>query len=265
MVTKVVEIIDTHTHVEPWFMDIGATKPEPGMFDNLFADCPHKGRLCVSSTGRNPVLAGEGNVAAVRKLAELLKPSPDKFIGSIMVDPNDLEGALEAIEIGVKELGMQMVGELVQYIHGWRSDGPEAIPVVQKAIDLDVPLMFHSASAEHAEGVAHIAEKFPRARIIIAHASGGRDWRRGVELIKNLQNVTVEIMRGNDKPLEVLLKEVGPSRITYGTDFGVHQGPELRYTAGNWLLEALEKLKLKDSEIEKICSGNAKELMKLEG
>jgi len=260
-----IEIIDTHCHVEPWFLCHEVECPDPGWFHALFAGCRHRGRLVVSSTGRNPILAGAGNVAAVEKLAQLIGPFPDKIIGSVMVDPKDLDAALEAIEIGVNELGMRCVGELVQYIHGWRTDGREILPVVQKAIDLDVPLSFHASCEDHAEAVARLAEKFRRARIIAAHSVGGRSWRRGIREVKRLPNVWVEIMEGNAEQLAVALREVGASRITYGTDFGLHQDPELRYSAGEWLLDCLERLHLKDADMEAICSGNAKRLMGLAG
>ena len=259
-----IEVIDTHCHVEPWFLSPEVDGPDLGWFADLFAETKYPTRLLSSSTGRNPVLQGEGNVVAVRKLAKLVAPFPDKILGSIMVDPHDREGALEAVEIGVRELGMRCVGELVQYIHNWRTDGPLILPVVQLAIELDVPLMFHVSDEGHAEGVARLAEKFPRANIIAAHSAGGRSWRRGIENVRELPNVWVEVMRGNVEQIRLLLRTVGASRITFGTDFGVHQDPQLRYTAGNWLIECLEELGCKADDVERIAGGNAKKLLKLE-
>jgi len=260
-----IEIIDTHCHVEPWFMDASASLPDPGCFRNLFAECRHRARLVVSATGRNGVLQRQGNVAAVRRLAALIAPVPETLIGSVMVDPNDGDGALEAIELGVGELGMRCVGELVQYIHGWRTDGREVLPIVAKAVELDVPLDFHVSSADHAEGLARLAEKFPRAKFIAAHHAGGREWRRGLETVRRLPNVWVEVMRPADPArLEAVLRAVGPGRVTYGTDFGVHAAPELRYTDGNLLLDRLAELGLKAADAEAVCSGNARRLLRLD-
>ncbi|MHC4715475.1 MAG: amidohydrolase family protein [Planctomycetota bacterium] len=260
-----IEIIDTHCHVEPWFMTPEATAPPPGCFDELFSQCRHRTRLVVSSTGRNPVLEGQGNVAAVRKLAELIGPFPDKLIGSIMVDPHDRDGALEAIEIGVRQLHMRCVGELVQYIHGWRTDGREILPVVARAIELDVPMNFHISSEDHAEGLARLAEKFRRGRFIAAHEAGGRAWRRGLEAVRALSNVWVEVMRPVDRgKVAAVIEAVGARRVLYGTDFGVHAGADLRYTAGNDLLDCLDALGLGAGDVERICSGNARELLGLD-
>ncbi|MFB3891401.1 MAG: amidohydrolase family protein [Phycisphaerae bacterium] len=255
-------IIDTHTHAEPWFTSLPEA-PAAGTFDNLFANCRHRTRLVVSTTGHD-LLKKRSNVGEARKLAELLRPFGDKFIGSVMVNPHDTDDAVAAVEIGVKELGMKAVGELVQYIHDWRTDGPEILPVVMKAIELDVPMDFHSSADEHAEGVARLAEAYPRGKFIIAHAGGGRAWRRGLEYVRRRPNVWVEVM-DNAQPgeLEGVLAAVGPARMTYGTDFGVHASPELRYEAGNHLLDRLCRLGLEDADIEKICSGNAVRLMNL--
>ena len=85
-----------------------------------------------------------------------------------------------------------------------------------------------------------------------------------MEIVKDHPNVWVEVMRGNREQIKTLLKLVGSSRITYGTDFGVHQDPALRYTAGNWLIQCLEELGCKGDDIERIAGRNAKELLKLE-
>ncbi|HUW58509.1 MAG TPA: amidohydrolase family protein [Planctomycetota bacterium] len=256
-----VEIIDTHCHTEAWFMDEPLKRPDPTWFRELYAECRHRTRLVISSTGGGPVMR-QGNVVCVRTLAGLLAPFPDKFIGSMMINPHG-DDALEAIELGAGELGMRCVGELVQYIHNWRTDGPLILPVVQKAIDLELTMMFHVSDETHAEAIARLAEKFPRGRFIAAHASGGRSWRRGIETVRRLPNVWVEIMRGNEDQLKLLLEAVGAARITYGTDFAIDARPELRYRAGSWLLDCLERLKLKDADVQRITSGNAKELLNL--
>ncbi len=260
-----IEIIDTHVHAEPWFLSPDTPVPPPACFDALYSGCRHRTRLLVCSTGGGESLKQEGNVAAVRKLAELIGPFPDKFIGAVMVDPHDADGALEAVEIGVNEYGMRCVGEMVQYIHGYRTDGREALPVVAKAAELDVPLNFHVSSADHAEGLARLAEKFPRARFIAAHAAGGSAWRRGLEAVRHFPNVWVEIMAHADAhQIETIIAAVGVDHLLYGTDFGVHTDPELRYTAGNILLDRLAEMELPAADVDAICCGNAKRVLGLD-
>jgi len=255
------EIIDTHVHLESWFMTEPDAAVDRTWFSDLFSECRHRTRLIVASTGRHPQML-EGNVASVRCVAKVANAFPDKFIGTMMINPHGAD-ALDAIELGAGELGMRMVGELVQYIHDWRTDGPEILAVVQKAIDLDLTMMFHISDERHAERIARLAEKFPRGRFLAAHSAGGRSWRRGIHVVHPLPNIRVEIMRGNEDQLKLLLDTVGAPRITFGTDFAIDDNPALRYRAGNWLLECLDRLGVKDADAERICSGNARELLNL--
>ena len=78
MTTPDVEIIDTHCHVESWFMDTADKEPDSTWFKDLFSECGHRTRLLISGTGRNPVVL-ESNVVAVRTLAKLLAPFLQTF------------------------------------------------------------------------------------------------------------------------------------------------------------------------------------------
>jgi len=260
-----IEIIDTHVHAEPWFCTIDEPVPPPDAFDSLYADCRRRTRLVTCVTGKNPVLAEAGNIAAVERLADLLKPFPDKFIGAVMVNPHDVDSAVAAVELAVTTCGFRLVGEMVQYIHNYRTDGPEAVPVVAKAVELDVPVMYHVSSSDQAERIARLAEAFPAGRFLAAHYAGGREGRRGLEVVRPLANISVEIMRpSSDEQVAAVLDAVGPRRITYGTDFGLHGDPELRYTSGNDLLDRLDRLGLPAADVDAICSGNARRLMELD-
>ena len=256
-----IEIIDTHVHLEAWYLTEPDATPDPNGFRDLFSECRHRTRLLLASTGRHPMMT-RSNVASVRNVAKVSAAHPDKFIGSMMINPH-MDDALEAVELGVRELGMRAVGELVQYIHSWRTDGPEILPVIVRAIELDLSMMFHVSDETHAEAIARLAAKFPRGRFIAAHAAGGRSWRRGIETVRPCPNVWVEIMRGNEEQLKLLLATVGSSRITFGTDFAIDDNPGLRYRAGNWLLDCLDRLGVRDADVERITSGNARDLLGL--
>jgi len=49
--------------------------------------------------------------------------------------------------------------------------------------------------------------------------------------------------------------------IVFGTDFNI--SPGLDYQFGNRLLDVLETMKMKDRDMEKICSLNAKKILKV--
>jgi len=141
------------------------------------------------------------------------------------------------------------------------------LPIVQLAGELDAPINFHAGAAAHVEGVMHLAESFPRTRFVMAHF-GGRAWRMAWRLVKQagLDNLYIEI---NGRPTPELAAEriaaaidaAGIDHLVLGTDFCLRPGA--RYEDGDRLLDALEVLKLKDADVERICSLNARELFRL--
>jgi len=165
----------------------------------------------------------------------------------------------------VREYGLRLVGEQCQYVHGYRTDGPEMLPIVQRAVDLDVAVSFHITSERHAERLGRLAERFPRARFLAAHYAGGRSWRRGLRTLKQHANVSVEIQAVEPERIAGTLDAVGARRITIGTDFFLHERDDCRYRRGDRIVDCLRALKVCEVDIARICSGNAREFLKCEG
>ena len=258
-----IEIIDTHVHAQPPLTDTGA-EVDSTWFRDLFSGCRHPTRLVVSCSESSRWLKDGRNVAMMRAIGDIHRTFPDVFIGALMVEPHATEDALAAVELGVRDFGLRLVGEQCQYIHNYRTDGPEMLPVIQKAVDLDVAVSFHVSSERHAEAVARLAEKFPRARFLAAHYSGGRSWRRGLEAVRRYANIWVEIQAVQPERIRGAIDAVGTRRLTIGTDFFLHERPDCRYRRGDSILDCLKTIGLKDADIERIASGNARELLRLE-
>ena len=257
-----IEIIDTHVHAQPSLTDAPGAAASAS-FTHLFSECRHRTRLVVSCSESSTVLKSGDNVAMMRALGRVHRTLPGVFIGALMVEPHATDDALDAIDLGVREFDIRLVGEQCQYVHGYRTDGPEMLPVIRRAIDHDLAVSFHVSNETHAERVARLAEKFPRGRFIAAHYAGGRSWRRGLETVKPHPNVHVEIQAPEDERIRGVIDAVGTRRITMGTDFFLHERDDCRYRRGNAILDCLERLGLKDADVERICSGNAKALLKL--
>lgn len=73
----------------------------------------------------------------------------EHVIPTLCVNPNHLEDSLEAMELGVREFGIKVIGELCQYIHNYRTDGPEMLQVAQKAVELGAPVHLHCSDETH--------------------------------------------------------------------------------------------------------------------
>ena len=258
-----IEIIDQHTTVGEGIME-ETELLTPEILAEVCSECRHTTRF-ISTDGRNE--AGDFPVKSVRRLQEVIEPLDGAVEGWIAVNPYFLEPGLEAIEIGVREFGMKSVGEMIQYMEDWITDEYMVLPMVQLAGDLDVPINFHASCADHVAGVMHLAESYPRTRFVMAHF-GGRAWRMAWRLVKDakLPNLYIEI---NGSPtreragerIAAAIDAAGLDHLVLGTDFRIQPGA--KYGHGNLLLDALEHMKLKDNEIERICSLNARELFKL--
>jgi hypothetical protein len=48
-------------------------------------------------------------------------------------------------------------------------DSKEVRTIIEKAMELDVPLNLHSSEPPHLQAIARLAREYPRARIIMAH------------------------------------------------------------------------------------------------
>lgn len=121
----------------------------------------------------------------------------------------------------------------------------------------DIPLLFHSwyktvelyGAESDPSDIAVLAKKFPKLRILMAHLTGCR--LRGVQDIKNCPNVCIDTSGGQpeDGYLEYALKELGPDRILFGTDYS---GRDLASQ-----LARIYSVEMSDEDREKILSGNA--------
>lgn len=91
----------------------------------------------------------------------------------------------------------------------------------------DIPVLWHSwykstckfQFESDPSDIAYFAKKFPRLRVLMAHMTGCE--RRGIQDIKNCPNVVVDTSGAQpyDGYLEYTLKNLGPDRVLYGSDY----------------------------------------------
>jgi predicted TIM-barrel fold metal-dependent hydrolase len=103
---------------------------------------------------------------------------------------------------------------------------PEVFPIVERAIDLDIPILQHTWRKTGGNGpdeteprqMADLARRYPRAKLIMAHCGGA--WEYGVKAVRACPNVVVDTSGANPTQgfLEMALRDLGPGRIVFGTD-----------------------------------------------
>lgn len=161
-------------------------------------------------------------------VAQAMKRHPEKILGMCFVNPGYCVEALAEIERCVTELGM--IG--VKLYHQYFIDDPIQFPLIEKCIELDIPILMHAGMVcdpacrraeprlSHGVHFANIGKRYPQARFIMAHIGGGGDWQGSLKPIKDVPNVFID-MSGSvyDTPIiEESVRILGADRILFGTD-----------------------------------------------
>jgi glutamate-1-semialdehyde 2,1-aminomutase len=150
------------------------------------------------------------------------------------------------------------------------------------------------ADPENQTYIREHCRRYPGAKLILAHAARGfcgPHTVEGLPGIKGLSNVYFDTSAICESlPLEAILREYGPRRLLFGTDFPVSEFRGKAFTIGDgyfwvyddtldwvaWrmgaptlvgiesllaLQQACRSLNLADAEVERIFSGNVRELL----
>lgn len=158
---------------------------------------------------------------------EAMKRYPGKVYGMAYVHPGHLTEALAQIDHCVQDLGM--VG--VKLYRDYRMDDPIQNPIIEKCIDLDVPILMHAMRNMDRNSVlmhpltstgvhiANAAKRYPEAVFQLGHFTI-TDWEYQLKAIAPYENIYTD-MSGSayDRPqMEQAVQMLGANRILFGTD-----------------------------------------------
>lgn len=159
-----------------------------------------------------------------RYTAKLIENYPEQFYGYCFINPHYLKESLEEMDYTIKRLGFVGIGEVCPHVLNFEMDSKEMRAIIEKGIELDVPLNLHSSEPSHFRAIAKLAREYPKAKIIMAHLGGFRFWRDGIEAIKDCDNVWVDCSAWvmlTMGAFENAVKELGAERVLFGTDFPI--------------------------------------------
>lgn len=159
-------------------------------------------------------------------ILEPLERWPDKLLGMIQLNGNDVPASLRALDQWLRDGPMLGV-----YFPG---GGPGALTcthqnimrLVERVIELKGVIMQHTwfkTGGKRGPGestpaeLAVLASKFPEQSFLCAHAGG--EWERGIRAVRALPNILVETS-GFDATagfIEMAVRELGPQRIIFGS------------------------------------------------
>jgi predicted TIM-barrel fold metal-dependent hydrolase len=215
-------IWDLHCHLEGF----AGTTPEQrmasliGVADRLGID-----RVCVFMgypflENPTPEQIHEQNDQVLRAIAHW----SHRAFGFVYLSPRHLDFSLKEFERCVKNGPMTGVKLWVAA----RASVPELDPIVEAAAAMNAVIFQHTwhktsgnlpGESEPAD-LASLAARHPAVPMICGHTGG--EWETGLRTVRRLTNVSVDLA-GFDPTagvVEMALREVGASRIIYGSDAG---------------------------------------------
>jgi predicted TIM-barrel fold metal-dependent hydrolase len=167
-----------------------------------------------------------------RIFGEIAATHPKRLVYLVAVDPRRKD-AVQVLEEGVTKQGAR--GLKLHPTTGFYPDDPVCYPLYEKALELDVPVLFHTGTqpapmkAKYARPlcVDGAAADFPDLKMVMAHV-GHCWWEEALALAGSKWNLYIDISGWQREflyhpnvfydMLRRALDEIGPWRVMYGTD-----------------------------------------------
>ena len=199
-------------------------------------------------------------------VSEAVKRFPDRFIGFAGVDPHKGALAVDELVRGVKELGL-VGAKFIPHLLEMSPNDPRMYPVLEKAQELNIPVLFHTGTHFHTgarlkychpEPLDDIAIDFPELKIIAAHF--GFPWfYEALAVVQKNGNVYFNIAGWAPRHIpEYVIKMMnGPlaDKALLGSDFPLI--PRAR------IIKELKELPIKEKTLEKVTSKNPARILNL--
>lgn len=203
-------------------------------------------------------------------VADLCQRYPDKFTGFASVDPKR-KNAPKVLEVAVKKLGLKGL-KLHPPLQNFFPNSPKIWPLYKKAVDLNIPVVFHVGSTPFGSLVKlsqadpllidDVAIAFPKLKIILTHL--GTMWQNETFMVAEKNpNVYLDTAAYpyeiKDLLTENLIRRIGEDKFIFGTDFPMpYEGKMHRMKD---YVDTINGLNLSQGIKEKIFSKNLEKLL----
>jgi predicted TIM-barrel fold metal-dependent hydrolase len=208
-------VIDAHSHLGY----MGSFGMRDISFEETLDAADEAGidKLCVCSVESLFFDTESGNESVYR----IMKKYPKRVIGFASISsPYFGKKGIEQIQKAVEVYGMKGIGEL-ETNPSFQIDIPQWIAILEKSVDLKVPVLVHAPPGP----CARAAERVPEATLILAHIGTGHgitatEWLDSIEMAKKHSNVYLETCTSITSygQIEMAIREVGAERLVFGSD-----------------------------------------------
>lgn len=168
----------------------------------------------------------------LQEVDDLLKRWPDRLLGFVWLNPNQLQESLAALDRWVRDgpmVGVKFGGGETGTL---RCNHPNFDPIIRRAAELEAVVYIHTwlkvggtplrpggdnnPGESTPQDVMDLSARYPRMPLLCGHAGG--DWELGIRTIRRNPNVWLEIA-GCDPTagmVEMAARELGAERIIFG-------------------------------------------------
>lgn len=250
-------IIDAHGHLEP------KTAKNCKAFNALQIHAMDKLNIdmcAISVLTPNKRPAPDEFIEANNDCLFYMKEYKGRILGYCFVNAGYAKQAVAEVQRCFDE---GMIG--VKLYHAYFMDDPALYPVVEKTIDLGIPILMHAGFSYHEklrnrqpnlsgpENFLNLSKVYPEALLIEGHIGGGGDWEYVIEGLKLDSRIYADTSGSvvDESLFDTAVSELGADRLLYANDCSFCDG-----------MGKIKSADLPDKDREKILSGNFLKIMR---
>ena len=192
-------------------------------------------KVCCSSPLDTKPTDPEQIRAANDDILKAMRAYPDVILGQCFIDPGHVRFAQDEITRCVVDGGM--IG--LKFYHQYRMDDPVFYPIIERCIELGIPMLMHAghptdpetkAAQPRISGAEHFiapAKRYPEAIFIVGHIGGGGDWEWQIKAMRECpKNVYMDTSGSviDAGMIEKAVRDLGADRLLFATDMQAERG-----------------------------------------
>ncbi len=253
-------IFDAHLHIPSdngevfqWSL-ITKTMPE---FVAYLDRCGVR-RGVISAARSNTAKTPDDYRAGNREVAKYSERYKGRFRPSCVVTPYRIDEALREIEECHQQLGFVWLGEFCNYMTGYKYDTPEWTRIMNLAARLNLVIQIHTNTAE----MRYLADTFPENTIVFPHLGGSpQEIFERIAIIARHPNTHIDLSGSGQERVGIVeraVKEIGPDRVLYGSDFTINEPGGVIARVRNAFLTPADREKILYRNIERLIAQSGK-------
>jgi predicted TIM-barrel fold metal-dependent hydrolase len=195
------------------------------------------------------------NKAGNDLVAAAVSRHPDRFVGTVTVNPWYLDGALEELDRGI---ALGLVGlQLHPALQGIQPLDRHVDDLVSRAVAASQPIYIHTGTpiVGHPFQVAELALRHPSGRFVMGHSGHSDFWIDVLPAAISAPNIWLETSYKSPHVISEYVAALGPERVLFGSDAPRND-------------MALELAKVKGANLDRhhfdaVASGTARDLYRV--